>query len=531
VTASSTDFGGVFVDLGQQIVSTDSNMTYNTTAAMVYKSGSVSQDELVGVESIVGSQGSDIIIGSGLNEILEGGSGSDTLTGGLGDDTFVSDGSTGLDLVTDFQVAGMLSSHKAAPVISDRFEFSLDSAALTSAFGQGTDPASITYTVQASPHAGDTYLLELIALADSGTQATIDSFEVELNESTVTALYGSDVSQFGLVGFIHGGDVRANVAGSSLTVGLELERLGQVVDSSDEVGVYQSVGDTDDIFVATQGDDVVIGGLGSDTYESRIIASGSGVSTPINNGTETINDFGGVADSDILSFEGVRDLGDLDFDRVTLRREGDGRSMEIDYRQYRGVDDPSTVGDETGSLYAFGTVEVFNQFSTSMGGVYAIEGVSIAEESANPLDAAVHSYLFGSVSASDLSGDLITASAGHDSIMIGSSGKIDQFVIESTSNGSEQQEVWIYGLSDGTAAFDQEDVVISLNGSSSLAGSLLATDVTAQTLAGGASVKKVSLTLDHGDSNATNDSTLDIIFADAGNVDSQSLIDRLKFES
>jgi len=39
------------------------------------------------------------------------------------------------------------------------------------------------------------------------------------------------------------------------------------------------------------------------------------------------------------------------------------------------------------------------------------------------------------------------------------------------------------------------------------------------------------LTLDHGDSNATNDSTLDIIFADAGNVDSQSLIDRLKFES
>jgi hypothetical protein len=40
-------------------------------------------------------------------------------------------------------------------------------------------------------------------------------------------------------------------------------------------------------------------------------------------------------------------------------------------------------------------------------------------------------------------------------------------------------------LSDGTATFDQEDVVIILNGSSSLAGSLSASDVITQTLAGG----------------------------------------------
>ena len=92
-------------------------------------------------------------------------------------------------------------------------------------------------------------------------------------------------------------------------------------------------GTSDDIFVSTQGDDIVIGGLGEDTYETRIL--GETGETAIDNGTETLNDLGGVGEVDTVFFEGVRDLGDLVFDRVELRREGDDRSLEIRYEQYR----------------------------------------------------------------------------------------------------------------------------------------------------------------------------------------------------
>ena len=277
-------------------------------------------------------------------------------------------------------------------------------------------------------------------------------------------------------------------------------------------------GDSDDIFVSTQGDDIVIGGLGEDTYETRILGE-TGV-TVIDNGTETLNDLGGVGEVDTVFFEGVRDLGDLDFDRVALRREGEGRSLEIEYEQYRGMDDPDTVVDEVGALHATGTVELFNQFSLSQSNLYAIEGLQIAAESDNPLEAAVQSYVFGEVSESVATGDILSGSADEDTILIGTVGKTDEYRIEAPTDGAE---AWIYGMGDGNNLDANEDVIIGLNGSTVNSVS----EASQVILAGGDTVQKVSVSFDQGG----NDAILDLFFADGGNVNSTDLIDRIKFES
>ena len=219
-------------------------------------------------------------------------------------------------------------------------------------------------------------------------------------------------------------------------------------------------GTSDDIFVSTQGDDIVIGGLGEDTYETRIL--GETGATAIDNGTETLNDLGGVGEVDTVFFEGVRDLGDLVFDRVELRREDEDRSLEIRYEQYRGIDDEDTVADEVGALHATGTVELFNQFSLSQSDLYAIEGLQIAAETDNPLEAAVQSYVFGEVTESAETGDILSASANQDTILIGTDGKTDDYVIDmagATRAPRPGSMAW------ATTPRRERRVIIGLNGS------------------------------------------------------------------
>jgi hypothetical protein len=344
----------------------------------------------------------------------------------------------------------------------------------------------------------------------------------------VEALFGDlDPAVFDLNAFLPAGGTLATGDGPySILASLEFVREAQVDDAA---GSQVLVGDgsSDDIFVSTQGDDVVIGGLGEDTYEARILGA-TGVSA-IPNGTETLNDLGGVGEVDTVFFEGVRDLGDLMFDRVTLRREGDGRSLEIQYEQYRGIDDLDTEVNETGLLHATGTFELFNQFSLSQSDIYQIEGLQIAAESDNPLEAAVQSYVFGQVSESSSTGDILSASADEDTILIGTVDLIDEFRIMAPTDSAESTEAWIYGMHDGGALDAGDEVIIELNGSAS--PTLTASDVTTETLAGGGTVQKVSITFDQGDGAGANDAVLALFFADAGNVNSTDLIDRIKFES
>jgi hypothetical protein len=128
--------------------------------------------------------------------------------------------------------------------------------------------------------------------------------------------------------------------------------------------------------------------------------------------------------------------------------------------------------------------------------------------------------VFGEVTESAESGDILSASADADTILIGTDGKTDEYRIEAPTDGAE---AWIYGMGDGTSLDANEDVIIGLNGStvSSMSG------VSQVTLAGGDTVQKVSITFDQ----SGNDAILDLFFADGGNVNSTDLIDRIKFES
>ncbi|MBD3885423.1 hypothetical protein IFO70_27235 [Phormidium tenue FACHB-886] len=81
---------GVTVDLNQ-----------GTT---VFSGGLPASDTLLGVENIVGSQGSDILTGNASQNTLAGGAGLDSLTGGGGADRFVLY-RRGVDQITDFSSA------------------------------------------------------------------------------------------------------------------------------------------------------------------------------------------------------------------------------------------------------------------------------------------------------------------------------------------------------------------------------------------------------------------------------------------
>jgi hypothetical protein len=255
----------------------------------------------------------------------------------------------------------------------------------------------------------------------------------------------------------------------------------------------------------------------------------------------------------------------LDFSRTTLAGEQSGRSLAIKYDQYRGlnVDDPATLQNEAGLLHAHGQIDIFNQFSLTQSGLYSVEKIQIATEMDNPLAAAVQTYYLGDVQgkvSGANGGDVIHADADQNSLLIGTSGLNDTFRIDAPTTASNQlvngarvvteENVWLYGNSDSNdsivikvgAGTTQTNTTLDAQGALK-AGVANATFVDAdantagtqlfsKTMADGTTVKQAKVTFNLG-STATNadDVTLNIFFADAGNVDSTTLLNRIKLES
>ena len=213
-----------------------------------------------------------------------------------------------------------------------------------------------------------------------------------------------------------------------------------------------------------------------------------------------------------MFFEGVRDLGDLEFTRTAIAREGEGRSLEIAYKQYRS-DNPDNDGvDESGMLHAYGTVELFNQFSLSQSDLYKVEGLEIEAELLNPLESAVQSYVFGDVTESAGTGDTLTASANEDTILIGTSGKADEYVVDMTG-ATGTTEAWIYGL-------DTDLDGVTVGGFEGVEEDSATT--TNHVLADGQTIQKVSY--------QGTDAILELYFADGGNVNSTDLLNKIQYE-
>jgi hypothetical protein len=355
-----------------------------------------------------------------------------------------------------------------------------------------------------------------------------------------------------------------------LFAAIQFERIGEIIDTTAAEAIVGAR--TGDFFVMSGGNDTVVGGLGSDRYEARI--QGQTGQTAHDNGVATINELGrsgGGLEEDAVFIEGA-DLSDLTFSRTQIAAEGAGRTLKIDYQQHRGVDDPTTVADDAGALHATGTINIFNQFSLSQGDVYAVEKIQVGAEVADQFNAAVKTYYLGQVdgtstagqkvvdtnsngdysddsndtTSSIAAGDRLVADADVDSLLIGTTGYHDTFVIDGPTNASaangniamDRQEVWVYGMGNNSDAADKDDVVIRLgdNGqevaASDVATFLTANDVAVTaTAASGSDPAKVTVTFGNNTATTADDLALDIFFADAGNVDSTFLADRIKWES
>ena len=284
-------------------------------------------------------------------------------------------------------------------------------------------------------------------------------------------------------------------------------------------------------------------------------------------GTTVINELGrsgGGSEEDAILIEGIRNLGDLSFSRTTIAGEGTGNTLDIGYQQYR---DDASLNTQTGAPgddhFASGNIQIFNQFSVSQGDIYSVEKLQIGAEFENPLEAAVSTYYLGQSAGVNSDGASLMTSSGdsllnaensgaatsNDWLMIGKEGSADSFVIDGPTSASlggknfvDNQQVIFYGLD---ANLDDITVnlagaKLTLNSSTALAsGTLKPTEVTAesivsdQQLANMLGMDKVSLEIDtDGDLSTTDDVVgLDLFFADAGNIDSTFLSDKLKFES
>jgi hypothetical protein len=283
-------------------------------------------------------------------------------------------------------------------------------------------------------------------------------------------------------------------------------------------------------------------------------------------------------EQDAVFIEGAR-LGDLHFTRTQIAGEQSGRTLNIAYDQYRSVDDPTTAQNEVvGMHHAHGQIDIFNQFSLTQSGLYSVEKLQLAQESdaLDPFAAVVQTYYLGNVTGTStagtqahggadgivgnaddtttpftniVAGDVLHAGADHDSLLIGSLDKHDTFVIDKPTSASaynsatnvaaDSQDVWIFGMG-GTNKLDNDDVVVKVGaGTSSHAYNETATLSSLKTTGfsmsefneNGVQGKKATVVLNNTTAGTADDVTLNIFFADAGNVDSTTLLNRIKWES
>jgi len=293
-------------------------------------------------------------------------------------------------------------------------------------------------------------------------------------------------------------------------------------------------------------------------------------------GDYTVNELGRITDGleeDVVLIEGARDLGDLTFSRTEVASEDTDATLKIDYNQYRGVEN-ADEGISVDDIHGSGSITLFNQFSTTQSSIYQVEKIQIGEEqdaenASDPFAMAVKTYYIAE-SSDDTSvtgitkgdGDVLSAASDVDSVMIGEAGLGDVFEISGPTSASasinpgtiaaDHQEVFIYGMvnSGGTVLDTTDQIIIKSNYLSSstalsdpigigTSGTLFSGTVGYGITSGSFEdtnandYAKISFEFGGDDadlSSSADNYFLDLYLADAGNIDSQSLLDRIKWE-
>ena len=547
-----------------------------------------------GDDILNGGAGDDTLSGGAGADRLIGGAGTDVLSGGLGRDMFVLDLDS-TDVITDFDVSAILSNRDGRTGTNDQLEYSFSVQDIIDAWTADVNLGSLTLSDIQSGNYGLEY-----SIVANGDAATTNSWTLSIQFGSQAAGYatlattalnwssnpfnldnGETLSrdEYGLKAFtVNSVDFTAV---SSLTdtvtsnASVMFTRTAEVINTS--AAEIISGARTGDIFVLEGGADIVTGGLGTDRYEIRLLENDAGGRVTAD---YVINELGRSqqgAEEDTILIEGVRDLGDLEFTRTQIASEEAGASLEIDINQFRMDGSAWTTG---------GSVEIFNQFSYSQSAIYQVEKIQIGaeadgEETSDPFAMAIKEYYIAdSINATTVAelanvtsstqegvttggtldgsastiafGDVLSAAADVDSVMIGTSGKFDIFEINApTAAGSgstnsqianEVQEVWIYGMSNQTGTtFDKDEIVIKLDSSTALTSPLsgttgtIASGITYKvetpgTLSDGDNFAKVEFTFDGGQAGNADDYLLELYLEDMGNIDSQTLLDRIRWE-
>uniref|UniRef100_UPI004047ACDB VCBS domain-containing protein n=1 Tax=Shewanella sp. TaxID=50422 RepID=UPI004047ACDB len=543
----------------------DSPLLQNTVAGVAVTQGG--WVEVTNIEDLLGTAYSDILGGSDVANVIDGGAGDDFIDGAGGDDVLIGGAGSNIlyggessgqlrdvsgkvvldeiyyngsgrdtfvislgatNSIRDFDISGLLTSDsgRVDAHTLDRIQFKFTQEELTQALG-GVLPSNLDYTLEftdISSTIGDGRVHWALTLKVDDVPVSTVNFDWD---SDPLAGLGANFSiehidlSTGTIAFDANGDAFVYAA-------LELVNNATVDTSSAEVIVGARTGD---VLVMTDADNTLVGGVGSDRYEARILGSVG------NLGTQTINDLGrarGGLEEDSVLVEGARDLGDLTFSRAKIAAEGDDRSLAIGVEQYRGDN----------SMFGFGTVEVFNQFSLTQSNVYKVEKLQIGAEFSDPLEALVKTYYFGDVVGTTASGgDVIEAQADRDSIMVGHKDgtKVDEFIVDVPTEASAQQEVVADGTTFDVARDDQDVWIYGMDGNEMLTlsgskdGWVLTGDAENKfeqvTLANGSSAFKAVATKGGGTPQTNDDIVLNLFFADGGNVDSSSLLaNRIKWE-
>ncbi|MGH7461824.1 MAG: calcium-binding protein, partial [Longimicrobiales bacterium] len=233
-----------------------------------------------GGDSLTGTSGNEIIYGQAGNDVLDGGAGDDLLQGGTGSDTYLFGRGDGRDVVRN--------SPGAAPqYVYDGY--------YTYGYTRESDAGSTTDTLKfkAGITAADLKLSRngahlIIGIRDTSDQVTVEGF---FGYNNVNHTYG-----VARIEFADGTTLSDAVLRQMLFTG------GQ--DNDTLYGLASS-----DRLDGAEGEDVLIGDLGDDTY---VIRRGSGqdriVESAVGGGNDIVEFEAGIAPSDIVAYRNGEDI-------------------------------------------------------------------------------------------------------------------------------------------------------------------------------------------------------------------------------
>jgi Ca2+-binding RTX toxin-like protein len=311
-------------------------VTANLALTTAQVTGGSGTDTLLGFENAVGGAGNDILTGTSADNVLLGGLGNDTLTGGLGNDYL--DGGTGIDtMVGGIGNTTYVVDNIADVVGAEALNGGIDLVKSSVSYTLGTNIENLTISAYTANNVGTGNALNNIL--DGSTTSGVTLKGLAGNDILKGSTYGSNFLDGGqgadtMTGSYSGSDtfmvdnvgdvvidnpynynyvtsIDTVISSISYTLGANIENLKLGDYSSGPLGMGVAGGGTlalngsgnalDNVIGANTGNNVLNGGLGSDTVSYSYAISAITASLALT----TVQATGGSGLDKILNFENI----------------------------------------------------------------------------------------------------------------------------------------------------------------------------------------------------------------------------------